>query len=306
MPESRLLQFIRLRERPRASLDFARDNFDIQENPELVEGLPVGLHLYASINRIYTPMILKDISLKHPLENILYDEVLLELAEKGQSGEVLRFWESGELFIVLGRISKEEEDVNLEAARRDKVSILRRASGGGTVLQGKGCLNYSLVLSKDHDPAVADLRRSYAYILERVVLALKNIGVQAEFHPISDIALSQGQKKISGNAQKRAKKFILHHGTILYGFDLKNIGKYLKMPADTPDYRRGRAHKDFVANVACDGRDIKKAISDVFGAVGEEQFMDDHELECLQEFLDSRKAQCTAGFTADAALDDDV
>jgi len=45
------LQFIRLRERPRASLDFARDNFDIQENPELVEGLPVG-----SINLIIKEM----------------------------------------------------------------------------------------------------------------------------------------------------------------------------------------------------------------------------------------------------------
>ena len=29
---------------PRASLAFARDFFENQENPELVEGLPVGLH----------------------------------------------------------------------------------------------------------------------------------------------------------------------------------------------------------------------------------------------------------------------
>ena len=49
-------------------------------------------------------MILKDITLSTPEENIVYDEVLLSLAEQGQEGESLRFWESSSLFVVLGRI----------------------------------------------------------------------------------------------------------------------------------------------------------------------------------------------------------
>lgn len=236
-------------------------------------------------------MLLKDISLKLPQENILYDEVLLELAERGHAGEVLRFWESEQLFVVLGRTSKEEEDVKMEAARKDHIPVLRRASGGGAVLQGKGCLNFSLVLSKGHDPAVADLRKSYEFILGKVIAALRNVGVKAEFCPISDIALVDGHKKISGNAQKRAKKFILHHGTILYGFDLKNMERYLKMPADVPEYRQGRTHTEFVANIPSQVRDIKKALSDAFAVSREEQFMDSRELECLQEFLDTRTAQ---------------
>ncbi|OGX39082.1 MAG: hypothetical protein A3C36_01770 [Omnitrophica WOR_2 bacterium RIFCSPHIGHO2_02_FULL_52_10] len=236
-------------------------------------------------------MLLKDISLKLPQENILYDEVLLELAERGHSGEVLRFWESEQLFIVLGRTGKEAEDINVDAAHRDQIPVLRRASGGGTVLQGPGCLNYSLVLSKGHDPAIADLRKSYEFILGKVIVALRNVGIKAEFYPISDIALIEGHKKISGNAQKRAKKFILHHGTILYNFDLTKFERYLKMPADVPEYRQGRSHAEFVANIPSEVRDIKKALYDAFAVSREEQFMDSRELECLQEFLDTRNAR---------------
>jgi len=81
-------------------------------------------------------MILKDISFPSAEENIAYDQVLLELAETDSQDEVLRFWEAKKFFIVLGRISKLEEDVKIEEAKKDGVEIIRRISGGGTVLQG--------------------------------------------------------------------------------------------------------------------------------------------------------------------------
>src|SRR3989338_1271157 len=106
-------------------------------------------------------MIFKDIVLPTLEENILYDEVLFYLAEKEAAGESLRFWESSELGIVLGRIGKIEEDLKVEAILRDNVPVFRRTYGGGTVLQGPGCLNFSLVLAKDRDPRLNDLRKSY-------------------------------------------------------------------------------------------------------------------------------------------------
>src|SRR3989338_2273939 len=111
-------------------------------------------------------MVLKDISFPSPQENILFDEALLALAEQGKGGEVLRFWESLTTFIVLGRIGKVEEDIYIENVARDEVMVLRRSSGGGTVVQGKGCLNFSLILVKDRDPSLNDLRKSYRDILE--------------------------------------------------------------------------------------------------------------------------------------------
>lgn len=229
-------------------------------------------------------MFLKDITLPTPQENILYDNVLLELAEKGDGGETLRFWESSELFIVLGRICDPATDLRVAKVLADRVPVLRRSSGGGTVVQGKGCLNYTLVLSKER-PEIQDLRRSYRFILGRVTAALKNLGIDAACRPLSDIALAQNNKKISGNAQKRSRKFILHHGTLLYGFDLEKIEKYLTMPKDVPEYRQNRSHSDFVTNIPAEAGALKREIQRSFSATRATSRLSGAENECLQHLL---------------------
>jgi lipoate-protein ligase A len=165
----------------------------------------------------------------------------------------------------LGRISKTQDDVRTDAVQQDGIRVLRRSSGGGTVLQGPGCLNYSLILSRNSQP-VNDLRRSYGFILGRVVEALRLSGVESAYHPISDIALTVSDRKISGNAQKRGRKFILHHGTMLVDFDLEQVDKYLKMPKEFPDYRNNRDHRDFMANASIDRCVFKKALAGLFNA----------------------------------------
>ena len=205
-------------------------------------------------------VILKDITLSTPAENILYDEVLLRRADAGEAGPVLRLWESDSVFIVLGKIGKPEEELCLSFVREDGIPVLRRSSGGGTVVQGPGCLNFSLVLAKDEDTRLNDLRLSYRVILESIVAALGHVGVRAQFYPTCDLALIDSDKKISGNAQRRGRRFILHHGTILYNFDLSLISRYLAMPKDIPDYRQGRAHEAFVANADVTKDELRQAL----------------------------------------------
>ncbi|MBF0521695.1 MAG: lipoate--protein ligase family protein [Candidatus Omnitrophica bacterium] len=230
-------------------------------------------------------MILKDISFQTPEENIIFDEVLLSLAENGFSGEVLRFWEPQEPFIVLGKICREEDDLFVENIQKDGLKVLRRASGGGTVLEHAGCLNYSLVLSKEQNPSLVNLNQSYKFILSKIIDGLNTFGVETVFMPICDIALFSSHKKISGNAQKRGKKFILHHGTILYDFDIEKIGRYLRMPKQVPEYRKGRSHRDFVANVPVAVGDLKLSIKNVFAIQQEESFLKKIEAETLREYL---------------------
>jgi lipoate-protein ligase A len=235
-------------------------------------------------------MILRDISLLTPQENILCDEVLLYLAEHDQGGEALRFWESERLFIVLGRISNAREDIHAEAVLKDDIPVVRRASGGGTVLQGKGCLNYSLVLSKEAHPSLADLKDSYQFILHKIILALDRLGVKAVFYLPSDLALAKNNKKISGNAQKRGRKFILHHGTLLYNFDIPLMEMYLAMPENIPGYRQNRSHRDFTANIPVPVERIKDEIKNAFGAKTENNALSAQEMKCLSEFSVSRPA----------------
>ena len=175
-------------------------------------------------------MILKNITLDTPAENVLYDEVLLRSAEKGQQGEALRFWEPRDIFVVMGLIGKLHDEVILENIKKDNVPVLRRFSGGGTVVQGRGCLNFTLVLDKGRNNDLPDIRKSYAFILNKVITTLKRCDIEAVLQPLSDLALHEGLRKFSGNAQHRGRKFIMHHGTILYDFDLALIEKYLCMP----------------------------------------------------------------------------
>src|SRR5665213_387067 len=124
-------------------------------------------------------MQLRDISFPTPQENIAFDEVLLSLAEKYGAGEYLHFWESSQIFVVLGKIGRAEIDVNTIHTQKDNIPVLRRSSGGGTVVQGPGCLNYTLVLSKQKHPEINDLRASYEWISAKVVEALGHAGMEA-------------------------------------------------------------------------------------------------------------------------------
>ena len=211
-------------------------------------------------------MTFEDVSFPEPKATLEYDDSLLKRADAGQISEVLRFWESPELFVVLGRTCKDEDDVYSDVCREDSVMVLRRSSGGGTVLQGPGCLNFSLVLSKKSHPDLQSIHASYKFILEKIVLALKELGVEAYFRPVCDLVLGEGEKKFSGNAQRRGREFILHHGTILYDFDLALISRYLKVPKKMPDYRAGRVHEDFIANIHRSPNDIKRVIRNVFSS----------------------------------------
>lgn len=232
-------------------------------------------------------MIFKDISFDHPQENILYDEVLLSLAEEGKSQEVLRFWESKSKFVVLGRIGKLNDDVHKNKIDEDQIPVFRRASGGGTVLQGPGCLNFTLILSKEKNPKLNDLRESYKMISGRIAEVFKTFDIDVVFKEPSDLAVAKGEMKFSGNAQKRGRKFILHHGTILYDFDLADIDKYLKMPKIIPPYRQRRKHLSFVANVPVSPRPLKEAFKKVFKISADEGFKPD-EKQLLESLISSK------------------
>jgi lipoate-protein ligase A len=227
-----------------------------------------------------------DLSLPSLPENLALDEALLLEAEADRSGEVLRFWELPTPTVVLGAGSRLAEDVNEHACKADEVPVFRRSSGGGTVLLGQGCLCYSLILSYDHHLALREIHSSFRFILDRVRKALAPLvacqgsgresriedrgskiekatssfvnpqssildprsSCRLELAGTSDLAIAG--RKISGNSQQRKRRFLLHHGTILYQFDAKLIERYLLMPSRQPDYRLQRNHGEFLTNLS--------------------------------------------------------
>jgi lipoate---protein ligase len=192
------------------------------------------------------------------------DELLLIMAEEGLIPPTLRFWEVNQPAVVLGAGGLYHTEVNTAGCRSDGVPILRRTSGGGTVLLGKGCLLFTLVLPVQFAPELKEVTPSYRYILGQIAEALSTFA-PVRLEGICDLTIYG--RKFSGNAQQRKYHHILHHGTIMYGFDLEAISHYLLPPPRMPDYREERLHQDFVCNFPADRLQLQQLISELFSPV---------------------------------------
>lgn len=191
-----------------------------------------------------------------PAENIALDAELFADVEERSGTETLRFWESPQPAVVVGSFGVVDREVQAAACDADRIPVLKRISGGGAVVLGPGCLNYSLVLSLESRPELRHVTRSYILIMGRVAAALGARELTLEGR--SDLTL--GGRKVGGSAQRRGRRALLHHGTILYNFDAALMERYLKEPVRQPAYRAGRCHTAFVANVSIDPSVIRAAL----------------------------------------------
>ncbi|MFO0698810.1 MAG: lipoate--protein ligase family protein [Nitrospira sp.] len=205
------------------------------------------------------PVRLLDLTLPSAAENLALDEALLNEMDEHGGDPVLRFWESDRYFVVLGRACRLRDDVYTEACRRDNIAVLRRASGGGTVLQGPGCLSYALVLPVEWHSDLRDIRRTNRFILERIAQTLRRWEPALAVREISDLAVNGF--KISGNAQRRTRRALLFHGTILHDLPITLVSRYLQEPRKQPAYRTGRPHGQFLRMIDAPLQDIKQAIA---------------------------------------------
>lgn len=209
-----------------------------------------------------------DLTLPTAEQNLAFDEALLDHCEGGYPHEILRFWEFSRHFVVAGYSNKIHREVNVPYCREAGIPVLRRSSGGGTVLQGPGCLNFALILDIRKDPALESITRTNALVMERNARALSKAAGR-EFSVQGYTDLTDGLVKFSGNAQRRKRNFLLFHGTFLIDFDMTLISKTLQMPSLQPEYRKNREHTDFVRNLELTRESLKQALRKEWEAFGE-------------------------------------
>ncbi|HMP83354.1 MAG TPA: lipoate--protein ligase family protein [Verrucomicrobiota bacterium] len=204
-------------------------------------------------------MKILDLTLPSPAENLACEEALLDMAETAHGGQVLRFWESHSYFVVVGYANKVATEVHRAACDARRVPILRRCSGGGTVLQGPGCLNYALILKIADGGPLSTITSANKIIMERNRSAMETL-LQRPVHVSGHTDLSVDGLKFSGNSQRRRKHHLLFHGTILLNFKLGLVSELLAMPSKQPDYRADRSHGEFIVNIGMDAESVKAAL----------------------------------------------
>ena len=107
-------------------------------------------------------------------------------------------------------------------------------------------------------PELETIAGTNRLVLGTIAGALAGIATGAQPAGISDLAVNG--RKFSGNAQRRRKRFVLFHGTLLHGMNLGLIARYLREPAKQPDYRTKRSHGQFVDNLHADVATLRSAL----------------------------------------------
>jgi lipoate-protein ligase A len=233
-----------------------------------------------------------DLTLPTPAENLALDEALLDWAEdENPDWEFLRIWESQQPMVVVGRSSRVHHEVDEVACRERGIPILRRASGGATIVAGPGCLMYAVVLSYTLRPELKDIRRAHNFVLGRVADSLRptaaDVGEVAQAGTSDLVLIARGAEsrwqKFSGNSLRAKRNHFLYHGTLLYDFDLPVIEKCLRTPPRQPDYRDKRTHGEFITNLPVSREALATALDAAWPTAGN-----------LETWPESRVAALTA------------
>ncbi|KAJ3130641.1 Biotin/lipoate A/B protein ligase [Physocladia obscura] len=107
------------------------------------------------------------------------------------------------------------KECNLPLMRSLKIPLIRRRSGGGTVVHNLGNTNYTAFMPRD------SFSRDKSALI--VANALHHLDIPASVNDISGM-------KVSGSAFKVVQERAYAHGTMLISSDLEQLGTLLKSP----------------------------------------------------------------------------
>lgn len=201
-------------------------------------------------------------------EHIAIDEVLLDAAHDGDLPRaVVRCWELSRPAVVVGSSSRVADEIDRDACARAGVEIVRRPSGGLTVVLGPGCLAWTVVIPcPGGPPPVERIHRGMLAPLAAALGSRLGDGRRVERLGTCDLALldGSGPRKVGGNALRIRSRAILYHGTLLHGLDLDLVARLLKHPPREPDYRAHRDHRSFLTHLPLDRTALERAVREAF------------------------------------------
>jgi lipoate-protein ligase A len=205
-------------------------------------------------------LLLLDTTSDDPAVNLALDEAMLA----APAGEFVRTWEPRRPLVVLGKSSRAHDEVDFDACRAAVATVLRRVSGGATIVTAPGCLMYAVALDLAKPGAPRGVEGAHPWVLERLARALGERGAPVLREGTSDLVIPgpDGPLKCSGNSLRITRSRLIYHGTLLYAMDLGLVDRVLRHPPREPPYRKRRAHGRFLANLPLP----REAVIDAFRA----------------------------------------
>ncbi len=182
-------------------------------------------------------MLLIQQSSTNPYFNIASEEYLL----KNFMDDIFILYRN-EPSIIVGKHQNTLAEINLEYVKRNKLNVIRRLSGGGTVYHDLGNLNYTFI-SNGSEGNLVDFKK----FTQPIINVLQRLGIDAKLGGKNDIRV--GDKKISGNAEHIYKNRVLHHGTLLFSSNLDELNESIKINPNTYSDKAVKSIRSEVANI---------------------------------------------------------
>ena len=183
-----------------------------------------------------------------PYFNIATDEYIFRHIDE----DCFMLWRNDNA-IIIGKHQNANAEINADYVKEKGIKVVRRLSGGGAVYHDLGNLNFSFTRTSDNSSDMVDFRRYTKPILE----VLKDLGVEdAKFEGRNDLTI--GGKKFSGNAEHIFKNKVLHHGTLLFSSEMRDVSDALKV---NPLKYKDRAVKSVPKRVTNISNHLKDNIS---------------------------------------------
>jgi lipoate---protein ligase len=175
----------------------------------------------------------------------IYEQLLLEeRLLRSDSGNWCIVNEGSTPAIVMGISGKKEELIDCVKAAQNHIPLIKRFSGGGTVIVDGNTLFITFICQKQmHDfpaypePIMRWTEGIYAAALQHPGFCLKE----------NDYVIEN--RKFGGNAQYITKDCWLHHTSLLWDYSPEKM-EYLRHPKKTPPYRVGRSHEEFLCRLS--------------------------------------------------------
>ena len=173
-----------------------------------------------------------------PYFNIAAEEYFLRNFQE----DIFMLWQN-EASIIVGKHQNTLAEINYPYVKKNRIPVIRRISGGGTVFHDLGNLNFSFIQNGEKGKLV-DFIKFTTPILD----VLNEMGIPAVFEGKNDLRVNG--LKISGNAEHVFKNRVLHHGTLLFSSVLTDLGKALKVKTEKFTDKAVKSNRSIVANIS--------------------------------------------------------
>lgn len=182
------------------------------------------------------------IYIKNNSTNPYFNHAAEEYVLKNFSDECFMLW-SNIPCVLIGRNQNAYSEVNLEFLKKRNMPVVRRLSGGGTVFNDSGNLNFTFIANDSGNEFT-----NFKKFASPVMKALGSLGIETQFSSRNDITIDG--KKISGNAQYKYENRILHHGTLLYSVDGNSMCQALSFDKIKYESRGVKSVSSRVSNIS--------------------------------------------------------